>query len=114
MHKRYLVSAGVVLILSTGYSQIQVFGEESKRISSTPNTSNNTERYGVDYKLVNESILQNNPAILNDINLDELEQYRSKTEDVTVIDPNTGLSLILFYKKRVKLSNEPNPLNSEK
>lgn len=59
----------------------------------------NIERYNVDYKIINYTCVNGDSTILNHINLDELESHRSTTEDVQVIDPNTGFEIILFHKK---------------
>ena len=59
----------------------------------------NIERYNVDYKILNYSFMNGDSTILNQINLDELEAYRSPTENVHVIDPTTGLDVLLFYRK---------------
>ena len=63
------------------------------------------ERYNVDYKLVDESVIVSDSSILNQIDLDGLDPLRSEFDNVVVHDVVTNLEVILFYKRKTKITN---------
>ena len=63
------------------------------------------ERYEVDYKLVDESVIASDSSILNQIDLDALDSFRALDHDVTVTDSVTNLEVILFYRERTGKNN---------
>lgn len=65
----------------------------------------NIERYNIDYKLVDESVLVSDSLILNQIDLDSLDALRFEEHSVTVHDNATNLDVILFHEKKSKISN---------
>ncbi len=63
------------------------------------------ERYGIDYELKDYIFINGDSTVLNQLDLNSIEQYRSMSEDVEIIDSNTGLTIILFYEKRQRNTN---------
>ncbi len=72
-------------------------------------TPTNIERYNIDYKLVDESVIATDNSILNLIDLDALDSQRLPDTNVIVHDNTTNLDVILFNKKR---SINPNVLHN--
>jgi hypothetical protein len=58
------------------------------------------DRYGIDYELKDYSFQHGDSTILFQLDLDGLESFRNPNMDVEVIDPNTGLVVILFHELR--------------
>jgi hypothetical protein len=98
-------------LISIGIS-ICSFGQQTLNSTSKQLTPieypTNIERYNVDYKLVDTTVLNGNWQLVNQINLENLEQFRSTSIDVIVSDPNSGFEIILFNEK--KITNSPSEL----
>lgn len=60
----------------------------------------NIERYNIDYKLLDSTVLNGNLELLNQVDLDYLDSFRSPSSSIQVTDPNTGFEIILFHEKR--------------
>lgn len=88
----------LVFLTSSNFS----FGQLSltERQMTPAYIPNHIERYNVDYRLVDESIIVSDSSVLSQIDLEGLESNRALDHDVTVHDIATGLDIILFYKKR--------------
>lgn len=70
----------------------------------------NIERYNVEYNLEDESIIVSDSSILNTLNLNILDFNRTKDEDVTVFDRNSGLSIVVYsYNKILSIKSEDSP-----
>ena len=84
----------------------QVNSESVSERNITPITlPTNIERYGIDYKLEDESVIASDSSILNMIDLESLEPMRSEVQNVTVQDSVTSLDVILFHERKSKRSN---------
>lgn len=82
---------------------IYAFGQTHlSRIAQQPEIPSNIERYESDYKLKDYTFVNGDSSILESINLEYLEQFRSTEHNIEVIDPNTGLSVILFSERKRK------------
>lgn len=63
-----------------------------------------TERYGVDYELVDYVFVNADSSILEDLNLDYLESFRQSDKSVVVLDKPLGVKVKL-YAVRFDVSN---------
>lgn len=77
----------------------QVTPSESKQYIQ-PILVSNIDRYGVDYILKDYIFTSNDSTFLNQLDLSIVESQRSMNEDVEVVDPATGLTIILFFEKK--------------
>lgn len=95
-----VLSAGLVIYgftFSQGHTSSHV-GHESKSLIKKPKISN-IQRYNIDYAVLN---FDGDSSRLEEINLANLESQRLQNEDVQVLDPETGLTVILFFEKRAR------------
>ena len=69
----------------------------------------NIERYNVEYKLVDETLLSSDSAILNNLDIDRLDFFRKDIEDFIFLDKSSGLEVIVFSFERIRTKNT-NPL----
>lgn len=90
------------LLVSNAFSQQEL--ETTSRIQSQVPQSTNLERYGVDYVVKNYAF-NGDSTILYQIDLENLEQFRLSETNAEVIDPNTGLTVVLFYRKNLNGTN---------
>lgn len=97
----------VILLLFVCASSISWGQGSTGRIAVPDQLPNHIERYNVDYKLVDESVLANDSTILNHINLDALEEFRLNDENVIVRDVPTNLEVVLFYRKKTTKPSKP-------
>lgn len=58
------------------------------------------DRYGLDYELKDFNFQNGDSTILYQLDLEGLETFRNPSMDMEVIDPNTGLVVILFHELR--------------
>lgn len=87
-----------------GYSQIEGINP-SARYRVPIHTPNNIERYGIDYELKNYTLSQSDSTLINEIDLNALDHLRAQDHNVEVTDPESGLIVILYYKKRIRTGN---------
>ena len=81
--------------------QFQTYGQSSSsRIATLPPNQSNIERYNIDYALKDYIFQNGDSTILNSLDLEYLEHYRLPDSDIDVTEPNTGLTVTLFYEKR--------------
>lgn len=97
-------------LISLSFTSIIWSQSLTERYITPVEVPSHVERYNVDYKLVDESVIVSDSSILNQIDLDGFEYMRSETQNVTVHDSVTNLDIILFYKKKTKTTN--NNLNT--
>lgn len=87
---------------------------------------NQNLRYGRDYRLINETILQNNPAILEGLKMITIDFNRKLDEDFIFFHPKLEVEFLIYSKQYCadngypiievipgKKSNEPNTLEDE-
>jgi len=91
-----------IFVVSIGW------GQSTERYVTPMELPTNIERYNVDYKLVDESVIVSDSSILSQIDLDRLDSMRAIDHNVVVNDVNTGLEIILFYKKKSARINSLN------
>ena len=91
-----------IFVVSIGW------GQSTERYVTPMELPTNIERYNVDYKLVDESVIVSDSSILSQIDLDILDSMRAIDHNVVVNDVNTGLEIILFYKKKSARINSLN------
>lgn len=60
----------------------------------------NIERYNIDYKLMDTTVINGNWDLIDQVDLNLLEAFRSPTASVQITDPTTGYEIILFHEKR--------------
>lgn len=93
----------LVLIFFGTHSHAQLHTiDQNDRTVKEIDPPNNIERYGIDYELKDYVFNLGDSSILNTIDLNALEQFRNSDSDIEVTDPSTGLTVILFWKKRGK------------
>lgn len=78
-----------------GFSQ-----NSPSRYQFTVHSESNISRYDVDYALKDYIFVNGDSTILESIDLSLIENQRLNNEDVEVIDPTTGLTIILFHKPK--------------
>ena len=104
MELRKTLSVLVLFLASTSFGQFsQELGTTSKQRIELIAPSN-IERYGIDY-IVKNYDFNGDSTILESIDLNYMEQFRQADNDVELIDDNTGLTVVLFYRKRTKRLN---------
>ena len=91
-----------IFVVSIGW------GQSTERYVTPMELPTNIERYNVDYKLVDESVIVSDSSILSQIDLDRLDSMIAIDHNVVVNDVNTGLEIILFYKKKSARTNSLN------
>lgn len=104
MKKLLLLATASLLTVTYASSQ-----NSTSRYFSTPEIPSNVERYNVDYTLKNYVFVNGDSTILEQIDLASIEHLRSATENVELLDNNTGEIIILFYSKR-----KPTTISTEK
>lgn len=91
-------------LISIGIS-ICSFGQgnlgKTKAAVHTPSLTN-IQRYNIEYKLDDESILGSDSTILNTIDLDRLEFVRKEQEDVVFYDKDLNLDVIVFSFEKIR------------
>lgn len=87
-------TAILFLTVSSAFSQ-----NTSTRYATTPLPPTNTERYNSDYLLKDYAFVNGDSTILEQIDLAAIEHLRSDSENIEVLDANTGLVVILFHQK---------------
>lgn len=68
----------------------------------------NIERYNIDYKLMDTTVINGNWDLIDQVDLNLLEAFRSSVASVQVTDPITGYEIILFHEKRESYSPSEN------
>ncbi|MCR9173154.1 MAG: hypothetical protein NXI10_11705 [bacterium] len=104
MNLRTFLPALGLLLATTSYGQLSNELGTTSKLRVDPAPVSHLERYGVDYMVKNYDF-NGDSTILENINLAYLEQFREADSDVEVIDSNTGLTVILFYRKRSNTLN---------
>lgn len=92
------------LILLTLFSFISgiSFSQGSTERYATPiEVPSNSDRYKIDYELVDESLYQQNPSIVSTINLNVIDYYRQPSEDLIFLDKRSGLEILIYSEERV-------------
>ena len=89
----------LVVMCSTAYTQLEHVNPSERYRVEIPSPSN-IERYGIDYKIKDFSLTDQDSSLVEQIDLSSLEQYRSEFQDVEVIDNLTGLTIILFHERK--------------
>lgn len=74
-----------------------------------PIIGSNIERYNIEYRLVDETLLNSDSTILNSLNIDKLDYFRKDSEDSIFLDKNSGIEVIVFSFDRIRTKNT-NPL----
>jgi hypothetical protein len=109
--KTTLLLSACLLSISQAFCQLENV-DPNARSMTVLELPSQTERYGVDYELKDYTFVNGDSTVLEMLNLSVLEESRSEDHDVEVIDPSTGLVVILFYEKR-SFSISPNNLNQQ-
>lgn len=78
-----------------GYSQ-----NSSSRYQFTVHTESNIDRYNVDYVIKDYVFVNGDSTILENIDFSLIENQRKNDENVEVIDPTTGLTVVLFNRPK--------------
>mmetsp|Transcript_36869 Transcript_36869/g.48436 ORF Transcript_36869/g.48436 Transcript_36869/m.48436 type:complete len:110 (-) Transcript_36869:1375-1704(-) len=86
----------LVMSCTSAFGQTELGTTSKLRVDPVQPT--HVERYGVDYTL-KDYTFTGDSTILESIDLDYLEQFRLATQDIEVVDTNTGLTVVLFYRK---------------
>ena len=92
----YLLTGVGLLIGVAAYSQ-QL--DPSSRIQTSPPVKSTIERYKEDYELQSYSFENGDSTILLQLDVESLEVFRPATGTFVVVDPNTGLNVILYSRK---------------
>lgn len=99
MNLRKTLPVLVLFLASTAFGQLsQEIGTTSKQ-RFDPVPPSHVDRYGIDY-IVKHYDFNGDSTILESIDLENMEQYRQLDSDIELIDANTGLTVVLFYRKR--------------
>ncbi len=95
----------LLTVLCCGFFFTGLHAQEStSRIVIPVEYPTNIERYGIDYELKDYSFQNGDSTILNTINLDHYDHLRNPNHYVEVLDPSTGLTIILYHEKRSRES----------
>lgn len=90
-----------LLTLATFAIGLNVFSQNITARKAEPLIFPNAiERYNIDYKLKDYTFQDGDSSVLLLLDLNYLETYRSPDSNIEVADPNTGLIVILFNRKR--------------
>lgn len=92
MKQKILLLGLLLLFASPGYSQ----NSTERYISNVPSVPTNIERYKIDYELVDEIHLTEDSLILNQLNLENAENFRLENEIFIHRDENTHLKIRLY------------------
>lgn len=101
-----------VLVLLTSmlaFGSVSYAQESTGRYVSSQHMMSNAERYQIDYELANPSVLETNPSVIDDLELDRIEDVREFDQDITVVDSKTGLELIVYSRARVRDNKSSQP-----
>ena len=101
---KYLLFVATMLYGILAHSQQT---DPSSRFQSTPDLKSHIDRYKEDYELKDYSFENGDSTILNHLDLDNLEPLRPSSGVIEVIDPNTGLEIILYSRKHQLSIVEP-------
>lgn len=96
--RQLLTTIGALGFAITAFSQSSL--DTQPRQQYQPETPTNQERYGIDYQLKDYPFIDGDSTILNLIDLSYLEEFRTEDQDVEIIDPYTGLTVILYFEKK--------------
>lgn len=96
--RQLLTTIGAFGFAITAFSQYSL--ETQARQQYQPETPTNLERYGIDYQLKDYPFLNGDSTVLESIDLSYLEEFRVEDQDVEIIDPSSGLTVILYFEKK--------------
>ena len=104
--KAILISLVCLIISNYGISQTSP--DISSRQVIPIEVPTNLERYNVDYKLMDSTLLNGNWDLIDQVDLNYLDSFRSQSTSVQATDPITGFEIILFHEKRESYSPSEN------
>ncbi|XOV68396.1 MAG: hypothetical protein ACFHU9_04315 [Fluviicola sp.] len=104
MNVRTSILAIALLLATSSFGQLTNELGTTSKLRVDPDPVSHIDRYGVDYSVKHYNF-NGDSTILESIDLNYLEQFRQLDSNVEVIDSNTGLTVILFYRKRTKNLN---------
>lgn len=94
---RNLAIAGFIL-LSPLFSESQT--DLTSRVMIPVEIPSAIERYNVDYRLKDYQFQNGDSTVLLQLDLEYLDGLRIEDSDIEKVDPNTGLTVVLFNRKR--------------
>ena len=77
-------------------------GQTSKAMD-VPAERNHVSHYKIDYELSNYNFIDGDSTLLNSINFDKIEAYRTELTDVEINYPSINETIILYSKRKVHL-----------
>jgi len=89
----------IILIIVSTFSGLAFSQSIEERAAVAQEIKSNIERYNVDYKILDESLIESDSSVLNLIDLDHLGNFRNETSNVVITDKRTGIKVVLFFKK---------------
>ncbi len=99
----------ILITLFFTFSFISSYAQLSTSKKAVPiTTPTNVERYGIDYEIKDYTFNISDSSMINALDLNSIEHLRPQTENIEVFDPNSGHTIILFYKKRNKQTTQLN------
>ncbi len=100
----------LILLGASYFSYGQTNHLELTKKNQPSSIGTNLERYNVEYRLVDESIITSDSSVLSTLNLNILDYNRTKSEDVVVFDRNSGLNIIVYsFERIVSIKSEDSP-----
>lgn len=103
----------IVLLCTFAFLHVYIFSQsKTDRYSNTNHVEySNKEKYKVIYELTDESLLGQDSTILKSIDMSVFDTRRDSEEDLEIVDVNTGVSIILYSRKKCLLLESRNANN---
>lgn len=108
---RTLLLGLTTLFISSSFGFLCFAQTENEKQRTNPGFSDIEDAtliYGRDFILKDSSILLSNSSVIYNINVDYLQLHQKIDENHEIIDPNTGLTIILFRKKYIETKSSTN------
>ncbi|MBC9813213.1 hypothetical protein H9Y05_12115 [Crocinitomicaceae bacterium CZZ-1] len=104
MNRTFITTGIILLCAHMSYSQEVV--NQTERGNTNPTIMTMKDRYGLDYDLVDESLLGIDSLVLESINPDLIESSREEIEDVIIYQEGTGMAIRVYSYEKVALNKE--------
>ncbi|MCO5260452.1 MAG: hypothetical protein M9916_09945 [Crocinitomicaceae bacterium] len=99
--KKIFVITTMFLVANWGFSQ---FENSLQRMMPSIKPVTLKDRYRVDYRLENETLLGADSTVLTTINSEFIDNNRKEQEDVVLHCPDSNIRIIIYSEEKVALN----------
>lgn len=104
MTKAFFTIGLLLLFCHTSFSQKTL--NQTERYNHSRKMTTMKDRYGIDYDLVDASLLGTDSLVLRTINSDLIEQARKEIEDVIIHQEGTGIAIRVYSYEKTALNKQ--------